>query len=80
MDERKKYCEKKLQETMLKKEILIKGTEILVCGAKDEGNHVDLEKMSSILKAYQDVYYDLNRDIKYYEDEIKNLTSEFEEV
>lgn len=71
MNELRKYHEQKLAELTLKKEILIKGTEILVCGTIYEGGHVDFLRLSNILKAYQDAYDEITSDRKYYEEQIE---------
>ncbi len=71
MSEIRKYHEQKLSELTIKKDILISGTEILVCSAIYEGGHVDFLRLSNILKAYQDAYDGLKADREYHEKEIE---------
>ena len=77
MKEIKSYYEQKLSEATIQKEIITKGTEILISSIVLEGSHVDLLKLENVLKVYNDIYDDIERDCEYYEKEIK-LDNEIE--
>ena len=69
----KEYYQEKLALLNIQDQILTIGTEIFVSNLVDQAGHIDFEKLSSVLKAYEDAKKDIRREREIAGDQLRLL-------
>ena len=69
----KQYYQEKLVLLNIQDQILTIGTEIFVSNLVDQAGHIDFEKLSSVLKAYEDAKKDIKREREIAGDQLRLL-------
>ena len=74
----KQYYQERLALLSIQDQILAIGSEILISNLVDQAGHIDFEKLSTILKAYENAKNKINSDREFAEEQIR-LQDELDE-